>query len=479
MTVKHVQLLGLILFACATHAYAEDGMPLQVGAASCVINNRLGGWVQGAGVARAATRQRDDLEANGLYLTDGKTRILLVSCDLVGLNSDHVASMRQAMGKAADIPPRNIIIACTHTHGGPSLLKTNYLMPVDHAYIKRLQGWLVQLANEAVQSARAGKIGWGKGTSQIGFNRRLCWADGTHTMHGDASRAEFSGLEGPDDPQHLAIFVADTSGKLVAVLHHNTTHPTIFYAAGIYSADFPGEARKILRKQLGNVPVLYMNGAQGDVAIDDMLHRRKESREEKLHRIGSMLANETLRLYRNVTYHDHPILAHNYQDLKVDVRLPEPERLATSRKILAQIDAGDKIRGMKMIMAFGTVHLQDIYGEKPVDILPIHAIRIGDVALVTEPCELYCQFGLDIKRRSAAPITAVIGLADGFGGYCPTIYGILGGGYSGQPIFWTRLEPNAGYKIVESAGKLLNDVWHKAPAVGERHDQELKKDRNR
>jgi hypothetical protein len=439
--------------------FAEDATSFQVGAASKVINNRLGGWVQGAGVPRTATKQRDDLEANGLYFSNGKTKLLLVSCDLVGLNSAHAAAIREAMGEATEIPPRNILITCTHTHGGPSLLKTNYLMPIDHAYLARLQSWLVELAQEAVQSARPGKIGWGKGKAQIGFNRRLCWADGTHSMHGDATREDFAGLEGPDDPQHLAIFAADANGKLVAVLHHNTTHPTIFYAAGIYSADFPGEARKILRRELGEIPVLYLNGAQGDIAIDDMLHRRNESREEKLQRIARMTADETLRLLKNVTYHDHPTLGHTYDDLKVNVRLPDPKRLVEAGRVLAQIDAGENIRGMKMIMAFGAVHLQEVFGENPIDTLPVHGVRIGDVALVTQPCELYCQFGLDIKRRSPAPITAVVGLADGYGGYCPTIYGILGGGYSGQPIYWTRLEPNAGYQIVESAGRMLNTLW--------------------
>jgi len=112
-----------------------------------------------------------------------------------------------------------------------------------------------------------------------------------------------------------------------------------------------------------------------------------------------------------------------------------------------------------MIMAFGTLHLQDVFGKNPVDTLPVHTIRIGDVALVTQPCELYCQFGLDIKRRSPAPLTAVVGLADGFCGYCPTIYGILGGGYSGATISWTRLEPYAGYRIVETAGQMLNRLW--------------------
>jgi neutral ceramidase len=471
MTVKRIYLLSFVAFTLVSQTFAEDRPPLQVGAASTVINNRTGGWVQGAGVPRTATKQRDDLEANALYLSDGRTKLLLVSCDLVGLNSGHVVTMREAMGEATGIPPRNILITCTHTHGGPSLLKTNYLMPIDHDYLSRLKDWLVEVATQSVQSARPGRVGWGKGTAQIGFNRRLCWADGTHSMYGDASRDDFVGLEGPDDPQHLAIFVADTNEKLIAVLHHNTTHVASFYAAGIYTAEFPGEARRILRKQLGEIPVLFLSGAQGDIAIPNVLDRRKESREQQLQRIGRMVADETLRLYENVTYHDHPALGHTHEDLKVAVRLPEPERLTEARKVLARIDAGEKIRGMGMIMAFGAVQLQKVYGENPTDTLPIHALRIGDVALVTQPCELYCQFGLDIKRRSPAPITAVVGLADGYGGYCPTIYGILGGGYSGQPIYWTRLESNAGYRIVESGGRLLNRIWQPQPE-NPAHDQE-------
>ena len=438
---------------------ADDRQALQVGAAGVVINNRLGNWVQGAGVPKKAIQQRDDLEANGLYLANDKTKLLLVSCDLVGLNSQHVAAIRETLGTATNIPARNIIVTCTHTHGGPSLIKTNYLMPIDLEYVSRLQKWLVDLAKQTIASARPGKIGWGQGVAHIGFNRRLCWADGTHSMYGNAGRADFAGLEGPDDPQHLAIFATDLQGKLIALMHHNTTHVASFYAAGIYTSEFPGEARKILRSELGNIPVLFFSGAQGDIAIPNNLNRQKETRDEQVVRIGRIVAAETLRLYRDVKYHSRPTLSHAYEDLKLAVRLPASDRLVEARKTLEKIDAGENIRGMEMIMAFGAVHLQKVYGENPVDVLPIHVVRIGDVALVTEPCELYCQFGLDIKHRSAAGITAVIGLADGYGGYCPTIYGILGGGYSGQPIYWTRLEQNAGYKIVESAGRLINSLW--------------------
>ena len=147
--------------------------PLLVGAASSVINPSVGAWVQGAGVAKRATEIRDNLEANALYLSDGKKQILLASCDLGVLTSPRIKAMREAMGQATGIPPRDVIISCTHTRG-PSVFRSNYLMPVDHAYLDRLQGWLVELARETIKSARPGKIGWGDGTAQIGFNRRLC-----------------------------------------------------------------------------------------------------------------------------------------------------------------------------------------------------------------------------------------------------------------------------------------------------------------
>ncbi len=451
-------LVALLVFSQVL-AVAQPEM-LRIGSATKIINNKIGGLVQGAGVPRHATEIRDDLEANAIYLSKGEVDILMVSCDLAGLESPYVIKLREAMGVAAGILPRNILISCTHTHGGPSVIKTNYLMPLDTLYLERLHNWLVDLAKEAVNAAVPAKIGWAMGEAQIGYNRRATWADGTHTMGGNTKRKDFTGLEGPDDPQLTALFATDMKGDLISILYNNTTHPTVFYGTGVYSSDFPGEVRKSVRNKIGNdIPILFLNGAQGDIAIDDMLNPQSETKEEKLQRISTIVVKETMALYEDITYDDDPVLKHDYHDLKVAVRLPSTEQLIEGRNILERIDAGENIRGMEMIMAFGAVHLQEKYGNSPFDILPIHAIRIGDLAIVTQPCELFCQFGLDIKRRSPVSNTMVVGLADGFGGYCPTIYGFLGGGYSGAPIEWTRLEPHAGYKIVESASKLLYSLW--------------------
>ena len=434
---------------------------IEAGAAATIITGELGAFIQGASVDNRAKRIRDDLEANALLLRRDDQSVLLVSCDLAGLEPARTQAARQAMGEAVGLDPRRVIIACTHTHSGPSVVRTNPLKSVDTAYLDRLQGWLVELARETAESVRPAELAWGAGAVRIGYNRRCCWADGSHTMHGDTRRDDFTGLEGPDDPRHLALFVRDADGQPLAVFHNNTSHPTCFYGGDCYSADFPGVARSYLRDVLGPIPVLYFNGAFGDICNIDLLASQPhgESREQKMTRMGHLAAGETLRLLHEARFTDDAPLRHRHEDLAMTVRLPTPERVEWAKKTLSRVGSSNDPSRWDRMLAHGVSLLQDQFGENPVDTVPVHAVRIGDVALATTPCELYCQFGLDIKRRSSAPLTAVCSVADGYHGYCPTAYGVIGGGYSGEPIHWCRLELLAGYKLVDLAARLLHELW--------------------
>lgn len=240
-----------------------------------------------------------------------------------------------------------------------------------------------------------------------------------------------------------------------------TTPPTCFYGASFYSADFPGEARRLLRDSLGPVPVLFLNGAFGDTALENQLtrHHRREPGEEKMRRAAQLAVGDTLRLLHEAEWHDEVPLRHRTEMLGVGVRLPEPERVAWARDVLARVDAGEEVARWDRMFAYGIHLLQQEYGEEPRDRLALHALRLGEVALFTQPCELFCQFGLDLKRRSPVTLTGVVGIADGYAGYCPTLYGVLGGGYSGEPLYWARLAPEVGYRIVDAGARLLGEVW--------------------
>jgi len=433
---------------------------MQAGSANRTINCQIGDDLSGQLSRRLCTRIRDDLEANLLYLSDGRESVLLVSLDLAGLfELTWVRETTAAMAASSGVPDRNTIITSTHTHTGPDTLGLLFDSPKNNAYLATLREVLVDGAAEAVANARPARIGWGAGTAHIGYNRRLCWADGSHTMYGDSSRPDFIGLEGPDDPSHTVLFAADEDGY-IAIVHANCSHATCVGSADYASADFPGEARRAVREALGQaLPVLYLQGASGDTSPSNMLDvNRQQDGEQRMREMGALMASETQRLIQEATLVTDPVLRHAYDDISIDVRLPSDEGL---RHAEAVEQAGENSAGRSeyVLQVSGALRLYRSFRDNPVETLAIHALRIGDLGIATNPCELFCQFGLDIKRRSPAPITMVSQLTDGFSGYCPTMGALMGGGYSSDPTYWCRLQASAGDKIVDASSRLLYELW--------------------
>ena len=434
-------------------------MAIKAGSARRDVNCEIGDDLCGQLHRRICEAIRDDLEANLLYLTDGREQVLIGSLDLPGLST---SSIRDAIGGKTGIPSRCVILCSTHTHEGPDTLGLLHDSPVNEAYLEKLERALVEAACEAVAGARPAHVGWALGEAHVGHNRRVCWADGRHTMYGDTKRPDFTGLEGPSDPSHAVLFALDRQGRCIGIMHNNSCHATCMEGALFASADFPGEARQLLRGALGSeLPVLYLQGASGDTSPWNLVGERPlYSGEQRAKEIGAALAAETLRLLHQAQTSDSPLLRHAFEEVEVGVRLPSEDALARAREIQAQGEEAD--RHEYVLAVRGVLRLYEQFKDRPVDTLPVHALRVGDFALAANPCELYCQFGLDIKRRSPAAVTAVAQLADGYVGYCPTIPGLMGGGYSGEAIHWCRLEPYAGYKLVDVSARLLRHLWQDA-----------------
>ena len=432
---------------------------LQASAGTTTITNKLGTHIQGATVGGVARYVRDELEANALYLVDADQAALLVSCDLGGLEPDITNAICGEISAVTGLARSQIIVGATHT-GGPSVIPSNYLKPIDTDYLARLKDQLVLLAGKTVAAAVPVELAVGHGYAAIGYQRRCCWAEGHHTMHRSGKGEHFTGLEGPSDPEHLAVFVRDQAGTLIAILHQNTAHPCTFYGADFYSADYPGEARKLLRAAIReDLPVLFFNGAFGDQGQDKQDDpRTPETASQKLIRCGATVAGETLRLLHEAAFSADGPFRSVCRDVEVGIRLPDPDRLSAARVTLARVDAGEAVRPMDIALAHGAVLLQERFGGSPRESLPVHALQLGDLGIITQPTELFCRFGLTIKARSPFPVTAVFSICDGYRGYCPTYDAVISGGYSGTPIYWTRLAPEAGYQMVDLASALLSEL---------------------
>ena len=97
----------------------------QVGYASVNINPVLGCGIHGYYIPRYAKGFLDDLEAHGVMLAMGDTKIAMISIDLCELMAPLVNRYRAAIEKATGIKSENIFLSCTHTHTGPLIQPTD------------------------------------------------------------------------------------------------------------------------------------------------------------------------------------------------------------------------------------------------------------------------------------------------------------------------------------------------------------------
>jgi len=97
--------------------------------------------------------------------------------------------------------------------------------------------------------------------------------------------------------------------------------------------------------------------------------------------------------------------------------------------------------------------------EKPSYQYFFTGIRIGnDFAIVTNPDELFCEFGLGIKKQSPFKYTMVAEQTNGAHGYVPTAKAFEGGGYETWFGEHSYLTTRAGEIIEKESLDILNHL---------------------
>jgi len=93
----------------------------------------------------------------------------------------------------------------------------------------------------------------------------------------------------------------------------------------------------------------------------------------------------------------------------------------------------------------------------------LQVIRLGEVALVGIPGEMFARLGLEIRRRSPFRNTYVIGMANGTIGYIGDRAAYELGGYQLWAGEHSPSEPGTGEAMVEQALEMLGEL-HAASA---------------
>ena len=103
---------------------AEVNITPPIGISLCGFGNRKG----------PAEAVDDDLFARALVLDDGRTRLAIVTSDLISLAPDLVHRIRGLVERAADVPGDGLLLNGSHSHSGPTVMSFRSMGSRDVAY---------------------------------------------------------------------------------------------------------------------------------------------------------------------------------------------------------------------------------------------------------------------------------------------------------------------------------------------------------
>jgi hypothetical protein len=413
----------------------------------------------GQNYVRQGEYARDPLTVNAVVLDDTAQRLALVSVDVCFLPHELVHAMQRACAAATDIDTEAVIITATHTHVAPHTTDTPY-GHTDPAFIARLIKATAQSVQQAIANLEACTLFTGTSyLEQMGWNRRGMRRNGSCQMYYGSWEADFVGLEGPRDGEVGVIFARRPNGQVKAVIPSFSTHPTCLETESFYSADLPGEVRRVLRAALGaDVGIVYITGAAGNTSPTVLEHNPHNVQpwhdEQGLVRSGLYLGSEILNVMAaQVQPLPDPVLRHEHTHIAIPMRAWDTWADVSWAEVSPFIpEAQTRLERSR------TEWTRLLQEDNPVQTY-VHVVRLGDVALCFNAAELFVEFGLVIKHRSPARMTLIAELSDGYIGYVPTPAAIRHGGYSALWENHSRLVPEAGWMIVDTTEMLLQRAF--------------------
>ncbi|HOE12508.1 MAG TPA: hypothetical protein PKJ23_13910, partial [bacterium] len=174
-----ILVFAVLVTASIPTASAQDTNVFRAGAAKLDITPRLGRSFAGHLVDHKATHVHDPLHARSLVMEDGKTKIAIVICDLIGIAQNEVSEAKRLISEQTGIPPECVLIAGTHTHTGPAPVPCFQSDP-DPEYLKFLVVRIADSVRCAINNLRPARVGWGLGHEErMVFNRRYFMKPGT------------------------------------------------------------------------------------------------------------------------------------------------------------------------------------------------------------------------------------------------------------------------------------------------------------
>lgn len=309
------------------------------------------------------------------------------------------------------------------------------------------------------------RVGYGRQDCSFAMNRRERRSDDAVVIGQNPT--------GPTAPftDVIRLDRIDTREPLALVLSYACHGTTLTDENLLYTADYPGRAKRLVEQQFPTARALFIAGCSGDInphPRGEFCHCVRHGR-----RLGCAAVQAALDIEEMVQDADLTVARHRFQ-----LPLEEPPSLGEAKERLKQAKAGRFAggRGLENVEVLNWATARAVEraealvealerGETDLAIpVETQALAIGDCAIVGMPGEIFVRIGQKVAERSPFARTMPISHANGAIGYVPTADQVPLGGYEVERARASRhglfIAPQADQAMIDGALAALRTCFH-------------------
>lgn len=398
----------------------------------------------------------DELYAKALYLEAGG-RALVITADIIGLDYESVAGVRQQITAATGLTAEQIMIGCSHTHSGPGTPCLPTLGRTDERYFPVLLRKLAAVGELAIKRAADACVGHSREAADVGINRRQSW--GTEPSDGTP--------RGPHI-EYVDVLAVNGVDRPIARLFIHPAHGVTLGGDNLLiSADWMGYAQRYIERLDPGAVAMFGQGCCGNI------NSEPRGSFEIAQAQGRSVAGAALKAAELAHYRPDVLVSTARQSFALPCFDPPPvaeaeailDEMRTNLEKQADANCGTRMYLDGMVSWAQWLLEQSTRGATGLQI-PYEAqgIRVGDFALIGLPGEVFVEYAMQISSRSPFQQTAVMSYTNGTPGYIPTAAAYEHGGYEVEGAYrfycggYTMIRPESEQLILDAADSVLRHL---------------------
>ena len=418
---------------------------------------------------RISTGYLDDLFVECTALNDGMgNTLLLFTSDLQNSRIEITSEIRKRISEQTGVPEDHILMTATHTHSSVALGKAGSVEAVTR-FVETYKEKIVLVGTQAIADLKPAKIYWGVADCS-GYNFVKHYFTDLGETVGDNYGMTHKGKivrHTTEANGNMYLLKLEREGAKDICLMNWRAHATLTGGSTKtdISADFVSPLRETIEEELG----CYASYYQGEAG--NMNAKSRIESEDPYTRLGSdyvaygrELAGHVIEALKGeltpVNYGPITTIQTTFSgkvNHSQDSLLGEAQRISNYFKDTNDLDGANMQALAVGISSLYACH--QVVKKASLGLtfeIEIHATRIGDLAFLHCPNEVFDSLGMMIREGSPTEYLFIMGYSNEYNFYIPSQYGYEYGSYEADCSYYQAGE---GEKLVAKMVSLLQELY--------------------